>query len=77
MILVFLLAGRNSPVQLFTFGAISFETQMLLHRWIARMVVLQAGEETEREDRRKSEREKIRGRRFVYYSSRLTKVSTF
>lgn len=44
LILVFLLSGRNSPVQLLTFGAISFETQMVLHRWVARMTVFQARE---------------------------------
>ncbi|KDN53639.1 hypothetical protein K437DRAFT_265690 [Tilletiaria anomala UBC 951] len=38
--IVFLLAGRNSPVAILS--GISFNTQMLYHRWFARIVLFQA-----------------------------------
>lgn len=42
LVLIYLFAGRNSPVALATRGHITFETLMLFHRWIARVVVAQA-----------------------------------
>lgn len=44
LILVFLLSGRNLPTQLLTFGAMSLKIQMVLHRWMARMSVMQTSE---------------------------------
>ncbi|KAF8323424.1 hypothetical protein DL93DRAFT_2093069 [Clavulina sp. PMI_390] len=42
MVLVYLLAGRNSPIALLTRGYVTFPTLMLFHRWVARIVVVQS-----------------------------------
>lgn len=42
LVLVYLLSGRNSPVALLTRDHITFESLMLFHRWIARIVMVQA-----------------------------------